>query len=49
MKPDEKAAQAEATARPAPPDPRGRPQLFTTNGTLLGHVVLHSATWHRPR
>lgn len=49
MKPDENAAQAEPPARPTRPDPHGRPHLSTTNGTLLGHLVLHSATWHRPR
>ncbi|WP_330232928.1 hypothetical protein OHA40_10875 [Nocardia sp. NBC_00508] len=44
MKPD----QTEP-ARPAPPNPRTRPHLCTTNGALLGYLVLHSATWHRPR
>ncbi|MGW4088717.1 hypothetical protein [Nocardia sp. NPDC004750] len=44
MKRDEPADQTPPTTRTTPPDPRPG----TTNGVLLGRVILYSA-FHRPR
>ncbi|WP_280493119.1 hypothetical protein [Nocardia asiatica] len=46
MNPDEPTSQAPATPRTTPPAPRPRP--VAAHGTLLGHLILHSA-FHRPR
>lgn len=43
MKPDDAADPTPPTAPATPPEPRP-----VTNGTLLGHLILHSA-FHRPR
>ncbi|WP_267468167.1 hypothetical protein [Nocardia beijingensis] len=44
MKPDDPADPTPPTAPATPPEPRP-----ATNGTLLGHLILHSAVFHRPR
>ncbi|MCC3326864.1 hypothetical protein [Nocardia abscessus] len=46
MNPGEPTDQAPPAERTAPPDPRPRPAA--THGSLLGHLILHSA-FHRPR